>query len=211
MEQIIFILFGWLLGLLSPFIVEKISSEYNKKQFFKATCTELQDLQYRVVIICFMLGQRYGTIDKEFLQWIKPIIKNYNGNESNESVIKVVDTLLTCDEAQFNAMIQHMRAKPNVGSGLKTFTASFLESNLSLVSKLPIELQVKIHEFRNHLNTLNQEMIVANDLHKLTFDSSVSDENHEIISNELLSKYAFIQGMCKRVVDKLGAVISSTV
>ena len=53
-------------------------------------------------------------------------------------------------------------------------------------------------------------MIVANDLHKLTFDSSVTDENHEIISNELLLKYAFIQGMCKRVVDKLGAVVSST-
>ncbi len=210
MEQITFILLGWLLGLLSPVIVEKISSEYNKKQFFKAACTELHDLQYRIVILCFMLGQRYGTIDSEFLQWIKPIIKNYKGYETNESVIKIVDTLLTCNEAQFNAMIKHMRAEPNVGLGLKTFTASFLESNLSLVSKLPIELQVRIHEFRNHLNTLNQEIIVANDLHKLTFDSSVSDENHKIISSELLSKYVFIQSMCKRVVDKLGAVVSST-
>ena len=211
MEQITLILFGWLLGLLSPVIVDKISSEYSKKEFFKATCTELHDLQYRVVILCFMLGQRYGTVDREFLEWIKPILENYKGNEASESVVKVVNSMLIAEENDFNVMVQHMRAKPNVGLGLKLFSASFLETNLALVSKLPIELQVKIHEFRNHLNILNQEINVANDIHKLTFDSSISDENHEIISNELISKYAFIQGVCKRVVDKLGAVVSSTI
>ena len=93
---------------------------------------------------------------------------------------------------------------------LKSFSASFIETNLTQVSNLPIELQVKLHEFRNHLSTLNQEINMANDIHKLTFDSSISGVNHEIISKELISKYAFIQGMCKRVADKLGAVVSST-
>jgi hypothetical protein len=210
MEQITYILFGWLLGLLSPVIIDKIKSEYTKKQFFKAICAELHDLQFRVVTVSLTLGQQYGTIDREFLQWIKPIIENYEGNEPNASILELVNSMLTVKESEFNAIVQCSRAAPYVGLGLKSFSASFIETNLTQVSNLPIELQVKLHEFRNHLSTLNQEINMANDIHKLTFDSSISGVNHEIISKELISKYAFIQGMCKRVADKLGAVVSST-
>jgi len=211
MEQITYILFGWLLGLLSPVIVDKINSEYSKKQFFKAACTELHDLQYRVAIVCFMLGQRYGKIDKEFLLWIQPIINDYKGNETNKTIKKLINSMLKIDDNEFNAMIEHMRAEPNMGLGLKTFSADLLESNITQISKLPLELQIKIHEFRNHLNTLNQEILVAKDVHKMTFDSSLTDANHEIISEELIGKYGFLQGMCKRVVDKIGVVLSTTI
>jgi hypothetical protein len=211
MEQIFYILFGWLLGLLSPTIIDKISAQYTKKQYFKAVCAELNDLQYRVAIVCFLLGQRYGKIDKEFLLWIQPIIKDYKGNEPNESVALLINSMLTMEEIEFNNMIKHMRAEPNFGLGLKTFTASFLESNIGLISKLPLDLQSKIHEFRNHLNTLNQEIVTATESFKMTFDSSISDDNHKRLTDDLLIKYAHIQGMCQRVVIKLEAVQSSKV
>ena len=211
MEQIAYIFIGWLLGLLSPVIVDKINSEYSKKQFFKAACAELHDLQYRVAIVCFKLGQGYGKIDKEFLLWLQPIINDYKGNEINITLKKLINSMLKADDNEFNDIIEHMRAEPNMGLGLKTFSASFLESNITQISKLPLELQVKIHEFRNHLNTLNQEILVAKDVHIMTFDSSLTDENHEILSKELVGKYVFLQGMCKRVSDKIGVVLSTTI
>lgn len=210
MDQILLIFFGWLLGLLSPAIVEKIKSEYSKKQFFNALCTEFHDLQYRVAIVSFLLGRRFGSLDNEYLAEIKPVIENYKGSEPNKSVAKLIDSLLKAEGKEFQAIINHMRAEQGIGLGLKTFSPSFLESNIALISKLPIELQSKIHEFRNHLNILNQEIIKANEDLKMTFDSSITDENHEIITNSLTEKYALIQGMSKRVVEKLGAVLSTT-
>ena len=131
-----------------------------------------------------MLAKKYGTIDKDSLIWIKPYIENYTGNELKESTLKLVDHLLNCDEDEFDKIIKQGRAEPNTGLGLKLFSSSFLENNLTFISNLPLELQVKIHEYRNALNLLNQEIIEARNVHKLTFDSTISDENHKIISEE---------------------------
>ena len=209
MEQILLILFGWLLGLLSPLIVNKINSEYDKKKFYKALCAELYDLQYRVAVVSFLLGQRFGELNMTNLKEIQPIIKNYNGSEKNENISNLIDGLLKADKIEFKKLITHMRAETGVGLGLKTFSPSFLEANMALVSKLPIDLQSKIHEFKNHLNIFNQEVLKANEDHKMTFDSSLSDENHERLTNSLLEKYAFIQGVSLRVVGRIEAVLSS--
>jgi len=211
MEQILYILFGWFLGLLSPTIVDKIKSKYSKKQFFRALCAESHDLQYRVALASFLLGRWYGNLDKEYLLWIKPIIENYKGNEPNKSVAKLIDSLLNAEEKEFQELINHMRAEEGVGLSLKTFSTSFLELNIGSISKLPIDLQAKIHEFRNQLNTLNQEIIKANDYLTMTFDSSVTVENHKRIKASLISKYVDIQRMCKIVVEKLEAVLSTTI
>ena len=207
MENFIYILFGWLLGLLSPVIVDKIKSEYNKKEFFKAVCTELYDLQYRIAIVSFLLGQRFGTLDNDFLIWIQPYIRDYTGNEPNKSVAKLIDSLIKAEGDEFNNIIQHMRSDGESGLGLKTYSTGFLESNISLISNLPIELQGKIHEFRNHLNILNQEIESATENLRMTFDSSITDRNHERVTNDLLYKYSYLQGVSQRVVDKLQAVL----
>ncbi len=207
MEQISYIFFGWLLGLLGPIIVDKIKTEYTKKQFFSALCAECHDLQYRVAIVSFMLGQKYGNLDREYLAWILPIIKSYKGNEPSKSIEKLIDSLLDGNKKEFNALIYHMRAEEGVGLSLKTFSASFLESNMWLISQLPIDVQAKIHEFKNHLNTLNQEIVKSNDYLTMTFDSSITDENHKRISSDIINKYVEIQGMCRRVAEKLDAVL----
>lgn len=207
MEQILYVFFGWLLGLLGPTIVDKIKSEYSRKQFFSALCAEFYDLQFRVAIVSFMLGQKYGNLDKEYLSWILPIIKNHKGNEPNESLATLIDSLLVADEKEFRAYIYHMRAKEGVGLSLKTFYASFLESNIGLISKLPIDTQTKIHEFRNQLNNLNQEIVKADNYLTMTFDSSITNDNHERISADITRKYIDIQGMCRRVAEKLDAVL----
>ena len=209
--EIIYIPFGWLLGLLSPAIVEKIKSEHSKKQFFNALCSEAHELQFRITLTGFLLGQRYGSIDRAYLLIIKPIIGNYEGSDDSKRMTGFIEKLLSSEEKEYEALITIMRAKENMGLSLKTFSSSFLESNLSLISKLPINLQSKIHEFKNTLNVLNQEIISANESHKMTFDSSLTDENHGIINANLSEKYATIQGMCQRTSDKLELILKSKI
>ena len=207
MNQVLYILLGWLLGLLSPKVIDTIKSDYRKKEFFKALCIELHDLQYRIALVGFQLAQKYGELDKEYLMWIKPIIENYNGNEPSESVGKLIDSLINADEAKFAAGIAHMRSEKGVGLSLKTYSASFFEFNLGELSKLPVCLQLKIHEFMNQLNYLNQDIIKTNEINKMTFDSSITEENHDRLIGDLNSRYAFMQGICKSIVDKLDAIL----
>ena len=211
MEQILLILFGWFLGLLSPVIIDKIKSTYNKKDFFNALCIELHDLQYRMAVLSFRLGQDYGDLNEKFVSEIKPIIENYQGNEPSKNIIEFLNILTNSNENERNKLIVHMREKRGKSLSLKTYSPSLIESNINILSTLPIELQSKIHEFKNHLNIYNQEAAAVNKYIEMSFDSSISNENHDILINDLAKRYAFIQGVAKRVSDKISAILSSQI
>lgn len=211
MTEIKYILFGWFLGLLSPTMIDAIKSNYHKKEFFNALCEELHDLQFRIAITSYMLAKHNGRIDKDYLRWLKPILENYRGNEPKDKIAELIAKLSDLDDAELKAASVAIRAKESEGKGLKTFSASFLDSNYSELSKLPVSLQLKIHVFRNHFNNLNQEIINANDRLKMTFDSSISNENHKILKDDLSRKYVDIQDMCRWTADKLTAVLSEKI
>lgn len=211
MIEIKYILFGWLLGLLSPTIIDAIKSNYRKKEFFNALCEELHDLQFRIAISSFVLAKHNGKVDKDYLAWLKPIVKNYRGNEPKDAAVGLIDKLIEADDTELKASVEAMRAKKGVGLGLKIFSASFLDSNYGELSRLPVSLQLKIHVFRNQFSNLNQEIIKANERLKMTFDSSISDENHKRLNDDLSCKYVDIQDMCKWTADKLTAVLSEKI
>ena len=72
MEQILYIILGWLFGLLSPTLVSKISEKYKRNSLHQAISAELEDCKHRMAITNFLLSQRYGEIDKHYLKWLRP-------------------------------------------------------------------------------------------------------------------------------------------
>ena len=207
MDELLYLLLGWLLGLLSPRIIDAIKARYDRTALIGAIKEEAQDLQYRVAASCFLLRQRYGEITREYLEWLKPKLLAYRGNEPVETVRQFVEVLLNAPDEQLAALAERMQAQPGVGLSLKTFNSGFIESNLAALHSLPIPYQRCIHEFRNQLVPLNQEIERAADSLRMTYDSSITDENHERLVADLRSKYVFIEGMCRRVCDRLQAVI----
>src|SRR6266705_4586886 len=81
MNQILYILLGWTLGLFSPVIAEFLKSLFGKREFVSALKVELEDLQYRLMITSLTLLQSHGTLDKDFANWALKIIDRYSGFE----------------------------------------------------------------------------------------------------------------------------------
>ena len=202
-----YLLLGWLLGLLSPRIIDTIKSKYLRRELAAAIRSEAEDLQYRVSISSFQLAQRFGKVDRDYLVWLKPRLLQYKGNEPVESIRKFVESLLEGTEDQLVAIAQHMRAGEGEGLSLKKFSANLIESNLGAIHNFPAEFQRCVHEFRNQISVLNQETDRAIESHRMTFDSSISEGNHKILVRDLNEKYTVIQGMCMRVSDRLQAII----
>jgi hypothetical protein len=205
--ELLYLLLGWLLGLLSPRIVDTIKAKYARRALAAAIRSEAEDLQYRVSISSFLLAQRSGNVERDYLVWLKPRLMQYKGNEPVASTRKFVELLLNGTEDQLVAISQHMRVEEGVGLSLKQFSANLIESNLGAIHSFPAEFQRCVHEFRNHLSVLNQEIDRALEWHRMTFDSSMSSENHRRLVEDLNAKYATIQGMCMRVSDRLQAII----
>ena len=91
MDELLYLLLGWLLGLLSPRIIDAIKARYDRTALIGAIKEEAQDLQYRVAASCFLLRQRYGEITREYLEWLKPKLLAYRGNEPVETVRQFVE------------------------------------------------------------------------------------------------------------------------
>ncbi len=202
-----YLLVGWLLGLLSPRIIDTIKEKYARRALATAIRSEAEDLQYRVSIASFLLAQRFGTVNRDYLVWLRPRLGQYKGNEPVASIQKFVESLLSSSEDQLVAISQHMRADEGMGLSLKRFSANLIESNLAAIHSFPPEFQLRVHELRNHLSVLNQEIDRAIESLRMTFDSSMSSENHKRLVDDLNAKYNVIQGMCMRVSDRLQAII----
>lgn len=206
MEELFYLLLGWLLGLISPRIVDTIQAKYFRRDLARAIRSETEDLLYRVAITSFLLTYKYGDISREYLVWLKPKLLRYEGNEPVESIRKLAETLHAAPDDQLVALAAHMRAEEGMGLSLKTFSASLIEASLGSILHFSPEYQRRIHEFRNQLSILNQEIERALESLRMTYDSSISNENHLQLKADLVTKYQTIQGICMRVADRLQAI-----
>ena len=64
-----------------------------------------------------------------------------------------------------------------------------------------------ILNIRSHLDLLNSEIDIAMKYHFMTYDSSISIENHKRLTIDLKKRFANIQGMAMQIADRIGEFI----
>jgi hypothetical protein len=207
MEKLAYLLIGWVLGLIGPLIVDAFKISRRRKEVAAALRVELEELRYRLAVSSFLLISNQGRLNKDFLTWVAPIIENYRGNEPNEAAAKFVKQLVTLEEAQIDELARQKQSNEAIASRLKTQRASFLESHLAEIAKMPISTQRKIHEFRNQLQQVNEEIPKIDSLYMLTFNSSLSERNYEIVKHEVRNRTAFVQQKYRLAADKISAIL----
>lgn len=208
MKEIALIIFGWLLGLASPIIVEKMKDRQHLKSVTAALRVELEDLQYRLAICSLSLLQRHGSVDSDFLSWVKPLIERYTGNEPTEAIRNLIAHLSAANEQERETAEAFFRAKPGMASSVKTLEASFLESHLKDVSRMPVSLQRKIHEFRNQFTILNQEIKLLEPRILMTFNSSLAEGNFNRLNTEIDNRINFIQQRSRYAAERIEIILS---
>ena len=193
--------------MLSPTIVGSIKKHYVRKQFFEAAKRELTELQFQLCITGMLLAQRFGELDRDYLNQAKSILDTYNGGEKPQSIITFIESMLGSTDEEFAAMAAYLRAEDGVGLSLKSHSTILIDSNAAQVSELPIDLQSKVYEFKNALNIYNQEVAMAKNSLDRTYDSTLTDINHQRLSDGLAAKYADLQGVCTRVCGKIQGIL----
>lgn len=207
MQELAYIFVGWLFGLLSPRIIDLIQLKYKRRSIASAVTAEAKDLQYRLAISSFSLAQQYGTVTRDYIFWLKPMLDQYTGNEPSKPIRELVSLLKDADDQAFSNIVALGRAKEGVGVSLKQSSASFIESHLSDFASFPMYYQSWIHEFRNHLSILNQEVEGAMQCYQMTWDSSITGDNHLLLNEEIAQRYSRLQYIFQRVCDRLQPLI----
>ena len=206
MEKIIYITFGWLLGLLGPIIVSLIQKYYRSKDIKNAIFSELKNLVVRLAASCNIAQSHLGIQDKDTFKWLKDIYEKYR-SDCPQDILESMNKMLQTPSELFNVAVNFTKAEENVGISLKKFSVPFIESNMESLSLFESKFQREILEVLALMNHLNEEIETAMFYYKLTFEPSSMQTNKNIISGNMKRSYAQIQRMCKNVAIKVENIL----
>lgn len=192
--------------MLSPTLINIVKERHDNKKFLIAAKSELLHLQFHVCLAGYLIARKYGSFNREYLSEVKSFLIQYEGEDASDNFINNIESLLQATDTEFNEIVINFRSQSS-SLNLKEHSTILLDSNSAQISRLPIKLQSKIYEFKTALNIYNQEVLNAKDSSRLTFDSTLSDMNFQLITENLLNTYSNLQEVCSRVCRKAQIII----
>lgn len=206
--NILFLLLGWLLGILSPLIVDRVKRRYQIDDVKRGILTELKEARSRLAMMAYVIAVRLGGYDRNLLTWIASVLKEYEGSEPKDEALKAIERLSKLTDEQLAALAHQVKFKPGGALSLKNLSVPFLDANMGLLSLFPVDFQNRILEIRAQIDLLNQEIDEATSFYWKTFDSGTSEDNYKIISDSIRTKYQLIEGAARRLADKISNIVT---
>jgi len=75
LETVLTILLGWLLGLLTPGIAERIRRPYRRRESIRAVVDEMLSLQHTMAIVAYQMRAMRAEVSDSFLDGVLPVIE----------------------------------------------------------------------------------------------------------------------------------------
>lgn len=208
-NDVLLILLGWLLGLLAPAIVDAIKNRRETKTIKTALFTELQELQYRLVLMVYRIQSKYDNLNKNFFQWAQNILSEYKGINSSNSLVETIGPILklTDEEMKVYSQVAKEGDLPNSGLELKKFSFSLLDSSLLLLSKLNPILQGHLLETKTHIGFMNEIVDDSRYYFRLSFQNDISTANYNIAKNNMINSYKMYASQARVVIDLISKIL----
>jgi len=203
--NILYLVFGWLLGICSYLIVDRIRRHYSKDEFKRGLTVELKEVRLRLAGAAYLIGSRIGVYDRDLLSWVEHISAQYDERKTLESIQK----LLKHTVEEINTLAKQQAQKGvRVALGLKKYSLAFLEANMGSLSLLDSKLQLLIIQVRTRLNLLNEETELNRFYFEKTFDSTLGENNYNIITQNLNQGYRNILNQSRMAADQITHLLS---
>lgn len=201
--EILYIILGWLLGLLSPSIVKKISQEKERTNLEKIIFSDLRELKKRLAPLPFSVYPKYGRLDQVTFEWIK-VNSGIDFSQGLEQISQGGNT-----EEQILAYINERGLQNNTISYFKKMHLFATDSHLMNFGLIEHKLMADILEVRFHVEAFNEDVESFREHLKMTFLPGITPENHRIASQEIANKSITIAEKSMFIVDKINAILSS--
>ncbi|HBB98500.1 MAG TPA: hypothetical protein DC054_24220 [Blastocatellia bacterium] len=204
-KTIVFVLLGWLLGLLSPRIIESIQRRYRRTDLRKSLFIELEGLRVTLASLLYVIASNDGTVNRELIELVEPIMREDKNFRESKPTAEVLGSLLKLTDEQF--AINVAPKKPTGPISLKKISVPFLTSQLSSLYLFSPEFQRTALKICSRLAIINEEIDVAAFNYKKTFDR-LPQQDHAIVVTNFIHSYRNIFGLCRPLIDDVNLLLS---
>lgn len=205
---VLYVFLGWLLGLLTAPIADRINKHCQRREIERGILTELKELEVKLVGVVYLVAYRSGTITRELVTWLQTHIEEYAGVHPSDEAVGTINRLSVLSDEELAANLSHLALR-GYGRGLtlKKHQTPLLDSKVNSLIVFNEGFQNRVLEIKGQINTLNEEVDLARFYLEKTFDS-LSEENHQTVSQNLDDCYKQISAMARRIVDHISKLES---
>lgn len=201
---------GWLFGILGPGIIDRISIKYKKDALQRIIIRELIDLKSRLSWIPYTIKSDYGMVDEELITWMKTQIMDIEKSEQNKASTDSYKKMVLenkGDLSNFLILCNTANLREDPSFHFKKMLTITIDSNIMNFGMLDDKFLKKLLELKFQINAFNEEIQCVNEYLKMTFDSSITNNNHQIIKNEIRRKNLCIAKKAIYIVEKINHII----
>ena len=200
-KELVYILFGWLLGIIGPGLIDRIRSKYRKGSVGNCLLVELAELKFRLAGTAYLAKDHRGTLDKPFIEWLHQIVKDYKGVYEKPERVGQYEEYLKLTDAQIKTASKLSSAKGGIGISIKKYSLPFIENNVSMLTLFNSSSLGMILELQSQLSFFNQEIDNMRFYDQMMFNPGITPENHGILKTNFSNSLEGVGKSCIRMVE----------
>jgi len=203
-KDIITLILGWGLGLLSPLILDKINKKSKSKELKECIFIELDELKILLAMLRFNLETKYNTLSMELIDSLIPIFENTKAINNTGKTLGVLKNFKNYSHEDFKKAVEHYKTPGSLS--VKKLDLPFLKSKIQELDIFNIDLQRQLLDINYMLDLYNRQVEECKFYYKMTFDGNISDQNHSIVTESLKQIYLQISDRVKILIDRIESV-----
>lgn len=183
LETILAILLGWLLGLLTPVISDRIRRPYRRRDLVRAVVEEMLSLQYTLATVAYLVRSRRADLPDAFLDLILPLFEQYEGPDRSDSFIETLKKFRAIPERDRSAILQ-TKQDSNVGMALRQYSMPLFATQIADLAICSPDFQRSVLNIRYHLDLYNQLVPYTHSLFEKTYNKPSPEDRASLIANQ---------------------------
>ena len=204
LKELLILLVGWGLGLLSPIITNTIQEKGKASKIQKSILTEMDEFRIIMAALVYQVASNVNTLNHELIEYLLPIYETSDSVKEYALTLKGLQEMqkLTPEQLQF---VQEQKVSHRFLS-VKKYDLPYLKAKVNDLSSLDDKFQRRAFELLSLVMMFNEDIDLARDFHKLTFDAGIAAEKQEEIAQELMDQYDTIANRAKIILKKIDAM-----
>ncbi len=200
-NELLILLVGWVLGLLSPLITNAIQERKKSKALKQSILNEIDEFRIIMAGVISQITSNVNALDHELIEYLLSIFESSSSVKDYDSMMQNLKEMHKLSpEVLKHAQEQKISHRY---LSLKKYDLPYLRAKTNDLSSLDDEFQRRSFELLSLLNMFNEDIDVARYFHKLTFDVSISAEQNQEIGEGLMEQYNTIANRARIILKKI--------
>lgn len=200
------VILGWVLGLGSALIVDKVKGREKREVVQRGILTELREVAHRLLFVVFLTKRRHRKMDRNLLEWMQTQIDKYAGPNPKDGVLASVKGLLLQTDADLGKFAALEKATSATGLFQLSVETPYASTAILQADYLDSLFSQRVLDILAHIRMFNEIRENLLFYQRLTFESRLGDENYKTVLQNAVVTEDQLSERARIVIEKISAL-----